>query len=61
MKKEEITKKTIFSVKLAKKVFLSLIIVFIFEFFLFPAPVLAALPDDLSNISDSVILETNNN
>ncbi len=36
--------KKVFSIKLAKKIIFSLIIVLIFDFFLFPAPTLAAAP-----------------
>ncbi len=37
-----ISQKRIFSLKIAKKIIISLIFVFIFDFFLFPAPILAS-------------------
>ena len=52
LKKEN---KKLFSLKLAKKIVLSLILIFIFEFFLFPAPILAAEYNETANISDNSV------
>jgi len=52
LKKEN---KKLFSLKLAKKIVLSLILIFVFEFFLFPAPILAAEYNEIPNISDNNI------
>jgi len=49
----------LFSLKLVKKLLISLIIIFIFEFFLFPAPVLASEYEDTSNISDNTLIDNN--
>ena len=48
----------IFSLKIVKKVILSLIIIFIFEFFLFPAPILASEISDNTNISEEILEES---
>lgn len=60
MKKSKIHKKRILPLKFAKKLILSLIIVICFEFFLFPAPVLASDLDEMSNIGDLINLNTEN-
>ena len=59
LKKEN---KKLFSLKLAKKIVLSLILIIVFEFFLFPAPVLASENIEIANINDNTeIIENNGN
>jgi len=43
--------------KTAKRLILAIIIVFIFDFFLFPAPILASASDDLANTTEIPIIE----
>lgn len=52
MKKESLQKKYLMPLKIVKKLILSLVIVMIFEFLLFPAPVFASEFDNLPNISE---------
>jgi len=60
MKKETFQKKYLIPVKIVKKLILSLVIVIIFEFLLFPAPTLASEFDKSSNISNLTTLNIEN-
>ncbi len=54
MKNLESTQNRIFSLKLAKRVIITLVIIFVFDFFLFPIPALASEFNESVNISEEM-------
>lgn len=60
MNNEKINKSRIFPLKTAKKIIITLVVVFIFDFFLFPFPILASQFEESVNISEeNNLIESN--